>query len=259
MIGGSGILGGDFTPLDVETVVAWWSPDTGVTMDGSGLVSSWADRVAGHDAVQATAANKPTWRASAASMLGGLRPLMEFTDSSRFLEMAAFPPTMPLGANETWLFAASRLTATGTGTSPAIIGYGGARGIGANGAEWNTTDPTQTNRFFAMRSGGSDAFRVAPSMLTNAIVGAKFGPDIVGRRNGAQVATSPDGVSITTGNLRIGRRTNGTDNIIGYVGDVAVFGALATADVERIEGWFAWRYSQQALLPSGHPYKNNPP
>lgn len=259
MIGGSGILGGDFSPLDIESVVAWWSPDSGVTMDGSGLVSSWVDRVAGHEAIQATAANKPTWRASAATMLGGKRPLMHFTDTNRFLEMAAFPATMPLGAAETWLFAASRLTGTGSGATSTIIGYGGQRGMGAAGVEWNTIDPTQTNRFSVMRSAGSDAMRVAPSMLTNAVVGAKFGPDIVGRRNGAQVGTSSDGTSITTGNLRLGRRTNGVDNIVGYVGDIAVFGALTLADVERIEGWLAWRYDQQALLVTGHPYKNNPP
>lgn len=259
MIGGAGLLGGEFTPLDLATVVAWWSPDSGVTMDGSNLVSSWSDRVAGFAALQATGANKPTWRANAASMLGGVRPLMHFTDTDRFMEMAAFPSTVPLGAAETWLFAASRLTATGTAFTPAIIGYGGHRGIGYAGVAWNPVDPTVTNRFAVMRSSGSDAFQAPPSMLANAIVGAKFGPDIVGRRDGAQVGTSADGVSITTGNLRLGRRTNGSDNIVGYVGDIVITGALTLAEAEKVEGWLAWRYDQQALLAVGHPYKNNPP
>lgn len=259
MIGGSGVLGGDFTPLDIATVVAWWSPDSGVAMDGSNLVASWTDRVGGFAALQATPANKPTWRANAASMLGGLRPLMHFTDTSRFLEMAAFPATMPTGSGETWLFAASRMTGTGTAYTPAIIGYGGQRGIGYSGILWDGTDPSVTNRFAVMRSSGSDAFQVAPSMIANAIVCAKFGSGIVGRRNGAEVGTSADGVTITTGNLRLGRRTNGVDNIVGYVGDVVVTGALTLAEVQKIEGWLAWRYDQQSLLAVGHPYKNNPP
>jgi len=34
--------------------------------------------------------------------------------------------------------------------------------------------------------------------------------------------------------------------------------SISDADVERIEGWIAWKYGQLALLPAGHPYKTNP-
>jgi hypothetical protein len=193
-------------------------------------------------------------------MLGGAAPLVYMDSNARFLEMAAFPASFPTGTDETWVWGASRMTATGTDYTPAILGYGANRGIGYSGSLWNGTNPSITNNFAAMKSGGSDAFQVAPSMLTNAIVAARFGAvGIVGRRNGTQVATSSDGTSITTGNLRIGRRTNGNDNIIGYLGDIIVTGALTTLEVEKLEGWMAWRYGQQSLLPSGHTYKNAPP
>jgi hypothetical protein len=249
-----------FDPSKLPTVKAWWSPDYGVTKDGSNRVSAWADKIGGHTPVQATAASQPLWVANAASMLGGTRPLVHFDSNARYLEMAAFPSSLPLGTDETWLWGASRMTATGSVWTPAIIGYGGHRGIGYGGSNWSSQSPYPVNYFAVMRSGGSDAFQAAPSMITNAIVGARFGSTgIIGRRNGAQVGTSSDGTSITSGNLRLGRRTNGSDNIIGYVGDIVVTGALTSAEVEKLEGWYAWRYDQTSLLPSGHPYKTKRP
>lgn len=249
-----------FDPSKLSTIKAWWSPEYGVTKDGSDRVSAWADKIGGHTVSQATSGNQPLWVANASSQLGGTLPLMHFTDASRYLEMASFPASFPTGDAETWIFAASRLTATGTVWSPAILGYGGQRGIGSAGANWITQPPYPVDQFMVMRSGGSDAFQAPPSMLTNTIVGARFGSGgIRGRRNGSQVGSSADGVSITTGNLRIGRRTNGNDNIFGYVGDIIVTGALTVREAHKLEAWLAWRYAQQGLLPTGHPFKSAAP
>lgn len=48
-----------FAPSDVSGCVAWFDPNTGVTVDGSGGVSAWVDRVGGVSASQSTAANRP--------------------------------------------------------------------------------------------------------------------------------------------------------------------------------------------------------
>jgi len=249
-----------FDPSRLAATKAWWSPDFGITKDTASRVSSWADKIAGHTAIQATAASQPLWVENAATMLGGERALVRCDSNARFLEMTNFPATFPLGTDETWIFAASRMTATGSVWTPSIISYAGQRGIGYGGSNWSTQTPNNTNYFSVMRSSGSDAFQVAPSMLTNAIVAARFGAaGIIGRRNGAQVGTSSDGVSIATGNLRIGRRTNGVDNIVGYIGDIIVTGALTEAEYTKMEGWLAWRYAQQSLLPAAHPYKTRRP
>jgi hypothetical protein len=31
------------------------------------------------------------------------------------------------------------------------------------------------------------------------------------------------------------------------------------AEVQKLEGWAAWRYSQTGLLPAGHPWKASAP
>ena len=249
-----------FDPSKLSTIKAWWSPDYGVTMDGSNRVAAWADKIGGHTPVQATAANKPLWVASASSMLGGARPLMYFDSTARFLEMANFPASFPTGNDETWCFAASRLTSTGSDWTPAILGYAGHRGIGYAGANWNSQSPYPTNNFAVMHSSGSDMGQFSPSMITNAIVGARWGgTGTRARRNGSRVGESGLSSAITTGNLRIGRRTNGSDNIVGYVGDIIVTGSLTVWECLKLEGWLAWRYGQAGSLPSTHPYKNAPP
>jgi hypothetical protein len=46
----------------------------------------------------------------------------------------------------------------------------------------------------------------------------------------------------------------------GYVGEfLIVQQALSDADRRRVEGYLAHRFALTASLPSGHPYKSNPP
>jgi len=48
-----------FAPSDISGCVAWWDPNTGVTVDSDGGVSAWVDRVGSLSASQATAASRP--------------------------------------------------------------------------------------------------------------------------------------------------------------------------------------------------------
>lgn len=83
------------------------------------------------------------------------------------------------------------------------------------------------------------------------------------RVNGAEVL-SPDGAGSsvgTTGRIVLGNYY-GTTNA-GADMDVFEFWILpqgtTRANVQRLEGWCAHTYGQQALLPSDHPYKSVPP
>lgn len=91
------------------------------------------------------------------------------------------------------------------------------------------------------------------------------GGNFVLRINGVQVATAAAGGAPgfePTGNLYIGKRW---DNVAspfwnGDIGEVQLFNRVLTADELQVtEGMLAWKYGQQALLPTTHNYVNDAP
>ena len=73
------------TGFPTPKVVAWYSAGSGVTKDSSGAVSALADLSGNnHNATQATAANQPTWVASA---FGG-SPAVRFNGTSSLMPMS---------------------------------------------------------------------------------------------------------------------------------------------------------------------------
>jgi hypothetical protein len=51
-----------------------------------------------------------------------------------------------------------------------------------------------------------------------------------------------------------------TQSLLGEISElVYIDGSLTTTNRELTEGYLAWKWGQQAKLPAGHPYKNNPP
>jgi hypothetical protein len=88
------------------------------------------------------------------------------------------------------------------------------------------------------------------------------------RLNGAVVASNPAEASIPAATLpptltlgEIGAYTNGawTTSAGSIAALVLCRKAAYDANIERLEGWAAHNWGQQALLPTGHPYKNAPP
>ena len=60
----------------------------------------------------------------------------------------------------------------------------------------------------------------------------------------------------------IGTNTNTGDATYwaGYLAEVIYYtGVLTTTQRQQVEGYLAWKWGLQSLLPAGHPYKNAPP
>lgn len=67
------VSGPDFDPTGPGSVYAWYKADTGLTKNGSGYVSQWADNTGnGMHLVQATGTKQPQWRSGQLATYGTL-------------------------------------------------------------------------------------------------------------------------------------------------------------------------------------------
>ena len=71
-----------FAPTDISDLIAWYDASSGVTKDGSDLVSQWDNKegTSGRDLVQATASDQPTFLTDGGSPSGN--PVVDFTGGS---------------------------------------------------------------------------------------------------------------------------------------------------------------------------------
>ena len=92
------------------------------------------------------------------------------------------------------------------------------------------------------------------------------GNKIVVRRDGTDVATSSTYSNSITQNqtMKIMRNRSGVF-LSGRcaewfcVADIPGTGPNDISDVQKAEGYLAWKWGLESSLPSGHPYKNSPP
>jgi hypothetical protein len=146
-------------------------------------------------------------------------------------------------------------------------------------------NPSYTRVLSMGPSGGSDT-------LTTGFIAEFVIPALYGFRNGTVVSTTPvpvntpyiaeyqsDGTNLTgylngtrgdyfpsSGNFNIGKYRIGgtilsdtTNFSTGYISEVLIYKtSLTTTQRQMIEGYLAWRWSLQSLLPQDHPYKTTP-
>lgn len=61
-------------------------------------------------------------------------------------------------------------------------------------------------------------------------------------------------------NPSIGNTITASDYFNGYIGEIVFLNEFAsTSDWQKIEGYLAWKWGLQSLLPAGHPYLSAPP
>lgn len=125
-----------FDPLSIAWDHAYWTEGAEFVALGladAAAVGTWPDEVATSDLAQATAGNKPTYRASSASL--GSRPVVEFDGVSDYMQVDFTDLTQP---NEYVIVARLRsvpgasanalLTDGFNGTGRHLLGYVGASG-----------------------------------------------------------------------------------------------------------------------------------
>lgn len=251
-------------PLDLgrSQLIAWWCADDHVpsrmTDDGSGLISSWTDRISGIAVTGSTTA-RPTWGATGWTGDDSVgRPAVTFDGAATRLAATSFG-ALPTSTSpgEIWAAAAS----AGDNVTRTIAVYGST----ANGAFRRVT---QSN--VAIPNCGDGLHNVSSSSdLTKTwngagIAGGAFDQAAYTFRFNGTVGP-PLSTTLNTGGgtlrLALGASNGNTAGNFwsGPLRHVLVTTLLGAADRQRMEGWLAWDGGIQGRLAPGHPYGQSPP
>lgn len=85
------------------------------------------------------------------------------------------------------------------------------------------------------------------------------GADAVSRTNGGVVSQTidvADAATFTINRIQVGRESNTPRN---WQGELVILQTANINEIEKAEGYLAWRWGTVANLAAGHPYKSAPP
>jgi hypothetical protein len=104
---------------------------------------------------------------------------------------------------------------------------------------------------------GSIAANTGTNVLYS-LIEAQSTTTLTGRQNGSQFATKTFTFNIDTNNAFIGSYF-GAFLYAGYISEILVYNSTLTTDLQRVEGYLAWKWGVQKSLPQDHPYILFPP
>lgn len=242
-------------------VAAWWAAKDytiRMTDDGSGLISSWRDRVTGL-AITGTTTARPTYGASS---FNTSFPGLTFDGVANCLVTTTLT-ALPTGAT------AGAIMCICAPASSAVFGqavsYGGVLGATVRAIRHNNG-----NDHASVFDGVTNAGSVLTALGPNIIYGDWSGTSENGYLNGVAFSGNPTTIgTLNTGTsrLRVGASTPTVAGnfFTGPISDVIVFSAVpSTLQRQQLEGWAAWnRWTPvggiQPILLVGHPYYGAPP
>jgi len=245
-----------WTPVQLATVVGWWDANDSATLTdaGSGHCSQWNDKSSNANHVtQGTDAKRPIITAASINS----KTALVFTRAS----------AMVLANN-----ACTGLSNITTGLSMACIG--GFTDNSNNSSIFDVSDSTSTNK-------GMQLILIAPDEIdlrNNAVTGATeintvnpaaiklfagyikttgssmwINGSLTDTQGGAQT-------NFTNDHLRMGLLFGDVFPLGGKIAEIVfTSGQISTNDRQLLEGYLAWKWGTQALLPGGHPYASAPP
>ena len=227
-----------------------------MTDDGAGLISTWKDCVSGM-APTAAAGARPTW---ASNSFNGAYADVGFDGTDDCLRTTTFTP-LPTGSAASEVWAVVRQSAVGA-VSPSprgIMRYGGTSAGTIRALECANVGSVNRLRVTETATNINDASTLFEGHF---IVGGRWnGTTQRGRINGSDTNPASTAISaLTTGTTRLalgsGNATTAANFLQGGIRYLFfIAGALADADMYRLEGWSAWNSGLQASLPSSHPYR----
>lgn len=247
-----------WTPTQLGSSLALWldAADASTVILNGSTVSQWSDKSGnGRHASQGTAANQPTYTASAFAGKTGL------TFGGNQVLIGASPEL----ANQTNLnfFGVSIITSRtysvgfGSGGPAATLGIRwGLFGNGANvpdGIGWagDSSTPLGNGLLLPVSTPFQSSYIKTPTSWNVFL-------------NGTVISNSIADTTFPTGtyNVRIGAEMT-TPLVYAasavYGEFVITIGALSTADRQRVEGYLAHKWGLAGNLPIDHPYKTTPP
>jgi serine/threonine-protein kinase len=237
-----------WTPADLASAATWWLDATTSVATSGTAVTSWTSR-AGTGVLTVPTGN--TAPALATNSINGLATV-------RFTNDILSGPDL-LGGTST-NFNAVAVMRENTASGNFFLNLNGAdlSGRFSIHAPW-----TDRNWYFDAGDWSTNSVLVsgAPTAV-GATTLATMWKDQTAANNGLRLnggthsATSPGfAAATTTGGLRIG--TNTVDHDLAEY--LAFNRRLTTTEQNLVEGYLAWRWGTQSLLPAGHPHKNAAP
>ncbi len=245
-----------FSPTSISGLQLWLDGSDATTLSLSGTtVTQWRDKSGlGNNTTATGGTNTYTTNA-----INGLSAVM--LNNSWLVGTFATTYT----GTQVQAFAVATLT-TGAGS------YGRVLSIGRPGVnDYNATDTT----FMLCRNAGQNIMIGRNGSYLAVNIPAYSTPFFIqSSHNGATEYIGINGTltpsSQNTGvasafnitSYGVGTNTNTGDVTYwaGYIGEVLYYtGLLTTLQIQQIEGYLAWKWGLQSLLPAGHPYKNAPP
>lgn len=263
-------FGRPWTPADIATSLWLDAADsstlfdavTGGSLPANGVgVARWEDKSGnGRHVTQATSGNRPTRSVAGQNSLD----ILSFNGTSH--RLANIGAAMIRNVSGYSIYAAGVGTsttadrhilavATATGTSRFNIARQNATGFAQAGGRRNNADGFQStlgsaNINFAAIWSATVSF--ASTTLTGWINGTQWNTNASFQTSGV---TPNDG-----GDLYLGSNTGSTALWQGSLWEIiAVNTTASTTDRQIVEGYLAHKWGLQSSLPSGHPYRNNPP
>lgn len=220
----TGGTSGTFDPTQVAGLTAWFKADAGTstTTDGA-AISQWNDQSAGaHNAVQATGANQPLYKAAIQNGLPGVL----FDGSNDFMDAAGINVSQP----DTIIVAVrSLITTSGHNVFDGITQPSGRQSI-----ECGANATTNWGMFAS-----ADAASTTATNTSAHVLAAIF--------NAASSQLFLDGAALTLGGspgpnpltgLRIGTFVSGAGQWNGYIFEILVYsGALSATDRQSVESY----------------------
>jgi hypothetical protein len=243
-----------FTPLSIRNCRIWLDGSdksvlfqdteatTPITSSGQ-AVAAWRDKANGYLFTQATAGNRPTYTEGS-----GLSPCITFTRALGTFMSGTDSASYNLGTGPVAFFLVHRNLGPSGSTGAAPFGFN----AGPNGG---VVFQNNSGRLQPFSSGTT-----APYTSTNIRVAFFYRPPTAPAAaflNGVFSTISETLSAVQYGTtLEIGRRPGqaGTD---GEISDIIMYNRNITAgERQAVEGYFAWKYGFQSLLPTIHTYSS---
>ena len=244
-----------WTPAKLPGLVAWYDGQkaSSIILNGA-TVSQWNDQSPNaYNAVQGTAANQPTY--SAVGFNG--KPALSFNGTSNYLSAPVPAGAFPNGIFEAIVFYTSLVS---HGPMPRATGSISA-GLDRQGTQFLIGNGT-TNTGLAPAPTISTGAMTTPTLWeVYCDNSARIGYDWVNATSDCTSSVYSAGAyadNATT--LFIGNRQDlPVQYIKGPIAEAVACRQMATADRQSLEGYLAWKWGLQSLLPAGHPYKGGFP
>lgn len=251
--------GTDWTPAELGASLALWldaEDSASITLNGS-TVSQWDDKSGnGRNISQAVASQQPTWNTTG---LNG-KPTIDFDGTNDFLKNATFEPAGAVSCFLVFNRDSNNGAAVVAQRTDGIFEIGGSFGENYRDITFTATGAINPSLGFDLINGGvtQDIMLVVQydGSGTNAT-------DFTARLNGASQAivnSSALGYVEETGFSIGGRAVQDLSYYNGRISELIFTNSQSPlSDVQKIEGYLAWKWGLAENLPADHPYKTTPP